>query len=263
MEWKSPWGVGFPGWHIECSAMAKEFLGQPFDIHCGGIDHIPVHHANEISQSEAAEGTKLANYWLHGEFLVIPGGEKMAKAGDNFITLQTLKEKGISPLAYRFFCLQTHYRRQLKFSWEALQAAQTGLHRLYEMAWNLKNISGEKEKIEEDKKQKFEEIINNDLNMPEAIGLLHIYLRDPANFNFATLINFDNILGLDIKKNVEEFDKKFKDTILPDNIEFIRKERDTARAAKDWQKSDELRKKLEDLGYEVKDGKDGTTVNKK
>ena len=123
MEWKSPWGVGFPGWHIECSAMSVKYLGQPFDIHCGGIDHVPVHHTNEIAQSEAATGKPMANFWLHNEFLNLKDA-KMSKSGENFITLPSLIEKGYSPLAYRYFLLQAHYRKQLIFSFEALTAAQ-------------------------------------------------------------------------------------------------------------------------------------------
>ena len=132
MEWESPWGVGFPGWHIECSAMAMRYLGEEFDIHAGGIDHIPVHHTNEIAQSEAATGHAFVHYWLHGEHLVMRNTTKMAKSGENFITLATLAKKKHDPLAYRYLILTTHYRKKLEFSWEALEAAEQGPQNLRE-----------------------------------------------------------------------------------------------------------------------------------
>ncbi len=132
MEWDSPWGVGFPGWHIECSAMAMKFLGDQLDIHCGGVDHIDVHHTNEIAQSEAATGRKFFNFWMHGAFLNIEGGKKMAKSEDNFLTLEnTLLKRGINPLAYRYASFQTHYRKPMEYSEESIQAAQNGLAHLY------------------------------------------------------------------------------------------------------------------------------------
>jgi cysteinyl-tRNA synthetase len=148
MEWESPWGKGFPGWHLECSAMSVKYLGQPFDIHCGGIDHIPVHHTNEIAQSEAAYDKPLANYWMHGEFIVI-NNDKMAKSTGNFITLETIKEKGFSPLTYRYLLLQTHYRKQLNFTWESLEGAQNGLNHLYNSARNLSESVGEEDKVKQ------------------------------------------------------------------------------------------------------------------
>ncbi len=269
MEWKSPWGVGFPGWHIECSAMAVKYLGQPFDIHCGGIDHIPVHHTNEIAQSEAAEGKPLANYWMHGEFLLM-GSDKMAKSGDNFVTLQTLKEHNISPLAYRYLLLQTHYRKQLTFSWEALQAAETGLRRLYESAWHIKGTSltnrKKDNKVDREEIKNFLSIINNDLNIPEALGKIHNYIKDMGKATFSTLLEFDKILGLKIEKGTEYYDNILKEinSPLPKEVEKIKLQRDAARISKDWGKSDELRKELEALGYIVKDQADGKTkINKK
>lgn len=265
MEWKSPWGVGFPGWHIECSAMAAEYLGVPFDIHCGGIDHIPVHHTNEIAQTEAATGKMLANVWMHGEFLVIPGGEKMAKSGDNFITLQTLKEKGISPLVYRYFCLQTHYRKPLTFSWEALQAAQNGLDRLYRTLRQLNELEkkGNAPSLYDMKKEQtialegLSNLINNDLDTPGTTAYLWQKLA-ASRLTVETVLKFDEILGLQIKKQLEK-----PDEIISNETQIVINERDAARTAKDWAKSDELRKKLEALGYEVKDTKDGTTITKK
>ena len=252
MEWKSPWGVGFPGWHIECSAMSVKYLGQPFDIHAGGIDHIPVHHTNEIAQSEAAYGKPLANYWLHGEFLLM-GSDKMAKSGDNFVTLQTLKEHNISPLAYRYFVLQTHYRKQLTFSWEALEAAQNGLTHLYNSAAELPKVIPKKS--EEFLSKKFLEAIANDLDLPTALALIWQTVKERGTSQ-QQLFKFDEILGLQIKENLSRVE------IIPEEIQKIIAERDSARLQKDWAKSDELRQQLEALGYEVKDTKDGTKIRK-
>ena len=282
MEWLSPWGVGFPGWHLECSAMSVKYLGQPFDIHTGGIDHIPVHHTNEIAQSEAATGKELAKVWMHGEFLVIPGGDKMAKSADNFITLQALKDKGISPLAYRFFALQTHYRKPLTFSWDALEGAQAGLNNLYsEMAKysgsNLKLSKKNFEKwIEEGQKDKdysvfkeqLQNAINDDLNLPQALQYLWVHLRilQPSwKITAAKVVEADKILGLKIiEKATEIYEKKLnQDKQFPPEVQKLLDQRKAARAAKNWAKSDELRKELETMGYEVKDTKDGTEVTKK
>ena len=258
MEWESPWGVGFPGWHIECSAMSVKYLGQPFDIHCGGIDHIPVHHTNEIAQSEAANGKPLANYWMHGEFLLINDG-KMAKSEDNFITMETLKARGVSPLAYRYFLLQAHYRKQLNFSWEALQAAQEGLSHLYRTAALL-----EKTKIIIDDKMindKFLDAINDDLNLPQVLALTWKVLAN-QQINYSTLVKFDEVLGLNIKEQgVRSKEKASAD--IPVAVKQLISDRDAARAQKNWEKSDELRGELEKLGYEVKDTKDGTSVTAK
>jgi cysteinyl-tRNA synthetase len=249
MEWDSPWGKGFPGWHVECSAMATEYLGQPFDIHCGGIDHVPVHHTNEIAQSEAAEGKELAKYWMHGEFLLI-NKEKMAKSGENFFRLQTIKDHNINPLAYRYFVLQTHYRKQLSFSWEALEAAQNGLEHLYQSAKNLDPVGKKNEQIE----KQFLEFINDDLNTSEALALVWNAIKE-RSIDKETLYTFDKVLGLNIKETIEATLK------IPEEIKKIINERDEARKNKDWTKSDELRKELEKLGYKVEDTKDGTNIS--
>jgi len=258
MEWTSPWGIGFPGWHIECSAMSAKYLGQPFDIHCGGIDHIPVHHTNEIAQSEAANDGRLANYWMHGEFLLM-GSDKMAKSGDNFVTLHTLQEKGISPLVYRYLLLQTHYRKQLTFSWEALTSAQNGLHHLYQLAKKLKTekeFSTDSKKIEGQQKIKkqFTDTINDDLNIPNAFGLIWEAIKE-GKISKETLLNFDKIFGLQIKEVMEK-----KEATLSEEISILVAERDQARHKKDWDRSDELRLQLEKLGYKVEDSKEGTKI---
>ena len=259
MEWKSPWGVGFPGWHIECSAMATKYLSQPFDIHCGGVDHIPVHHTNEIAQSEAAYDKPLANYWMHGEFLLM-GSDKMAKSGDNFVTVRTLKEHNISPLAYRFLLLQTHYRKQLTFSWDALQAAQNGLDHLYQSAKNLKKEKEMSEatiESEEKIKNEFREKINDDLNISAALSLVWNAVKQ-NEISQETLLQFDKILGLRIKESLNK-----KEAPLPLEIQNLITKRDQARTDKQWSVSDEMRLKLETLGYKVEDSKEGTKVTKK
>ena len=254
MEWKSPWGVGFPGWHIECSAMAVKYLGQPFDIHCGGIDLVPVHHTNEIAQSEAANGKPLANYWLHGEFVLL-GADKMAKSADNFITLNTLKEKGFNPLAYRYLLLQTHYRKQLGFSWEALAAAQNGLNHLYSIvkSWDKAGVGCA------EYEQKFLDAINDDLDMPGAMAILWDLIKNPmypGSSKKRTILKFDKVLGLGLAK------LKHLKQELPPEIQALTAERDLARAHKKWGKSDELRKQIEAAGYAVEDTKEGTKIIK-
>ncbi|MCX6780444.1 MAG: class I tRNA ligase family protein, partial [Candidatus Magasanikbacteria bacterium] len=271
MEWSSPWGVGFPGWHIECSAMATKYLGQPFDIHCGGIDHIPVHHTNEIAQSEAANDAPLANYWLHGEFLII-AGDKMAKSGDNFLTLQVLKDKGFSPLAYRYLLMQTNYRKQLNFSWDALQAAQTGLQNFYKELSHIKvrllNFDKKNPVQMQAKKQAEEEFakkINDDLDLPGALALLHTLVKTKDAIDFDTILKFDKVLGLKISENAKVVTEKMTEdekAALPDHIQRIIIMRDTVRSQKDWAKSDQLRQQLEGFGYKVEDTKEGTKVSK-
>ena len=213
MEWHAFNHMGFPGWHIECSAMSMKYLGEQFDIHCGGIDHIPVHHTNEIAQSESVTGKKpWVRYWMHNEFVNM-GTEKMAKSTGNFITLQTLKEHGITPLAYRYFLLQTHYRKQLEFSWEALGAAETGLKRLYGKILDTKDkeINGDKEI-----RDKFLQAINDDLNTPEALAVVWEALKD-NKLDYKTLLDFDKVLGFkheSIKHGIK--------TTVPDEVKTVR-----------------------------------------
>jgi len=250
MEWESPWGIGFPGWHIECSAMSVKYLGQPFDIHCGGIDHISVHHTNEIAQSEAANDKPMANYWLHNEFLNLENA-KMSKSDGNFITLQTLMEKGYSPLVYRYFLLQAHYRKQIIFSFEALDSAQKGLEHLYAVARTL----DKKIKTTNETKEEFLNYINNDLDTPGALAFVWEKMKN-KELDLKTLLKFDEVFGLKVKENLKESLVK-----IPAEVEKIIKERNIARENKDWGKSDDLRKKLESLGYKVEDGKDGTKIS--
>lgn len=254
MEWDSPYGIGFPGWHLECSAIASAELGQPFDIHCGGIDHIPVHHTNEIAQSEAAYGKPLANYWLHGEFLTVKD-EKMSKSSGNFITLDTLKEKNFNPLAYRFLLLQSHYRKQILFNWKSLQAAQNGLENIFRQIASLKKGAA---RPDQKFKDRFVKIINNDLDTPSALALLQEVLKSnlPDKEKLATLLDFDRIFGLGFKNSLKK--EKIR---LPEEIKKIVKERDKARQEKKWKVSDELREELEKRGYRVEDTAQGSVIS--
>lgn len=249
MEWDSPWGIGFPGWHIECSAMSQKYLGLPFDIHTGGIDHIPVHHTNEIAQLEAAEGVAPVSYWLHNEFLTL-GDEKMAKSAGGFITLETLKENKINPLSYRYFILQTHYRKQLKFSYEALHSAENGLMHLYELVKKSTDKNIDDTKIIDN----ILSALNNDLDTPKALAILWQTIKK-NKINKKTILKLDKLFGLQIKENIHT-----KELKIPKEISLLINARDTARINKNWSESDRLRNQLIDLGYEVTDTTKGTEV---
>lgn len=258
MEWDSPWGVGFPGWHIECSAMAMHQLGPTLDIHCGGIDHVTIHHTNEIAQSEAATGQKYVNYWVHGEFLILRSG-KMSKSGGTFVTLDTLKEKGYDPLAYRYLCLSAHYRTQLEFSYESLDAAAKSLKNLRAQAVQIAQ-AGAAEKTEKARawQDKFKQAMEDDLNAPKALALVWECLRngDLTNGEKRAFLEFaDTILDLDMFRQEQE-----KEQEIPANVQALLTARAEARKAKDWKKSDELRDAIGALGYAVKDTPQGQQV---
>ncbi len=253
-EWESPWGVGFPGWHIECSAMSMKYLGDQLDIHCGAVDHINIHHTNEIAQSEAATGKKFFNYWLHGAFLNIAGGKKMAKSADNFLTLENaLIKKGINPLVFRFAVLQVHYRKPMEYSEDTIKSAKNSLEHLYNQVRVLGNKRG---KINKEYKEKFLEAVNNDLNTPKALACSQELLKSKLSYKdkLATILDFDRVFGL----NLDELQEQR----LPLEIKKIIEERRQARKCKDWKKSDALRAKLQSLGYIVEDKKDGMRVYK-
>jgi cysteinyl-tRNA synthetase len=254
LRWESPWGLGFPGWHIECSAISRKFLGQPFDIHTGGIDHLFPHHTNEIAQSEAAYGAPLANYWLHGEFLLINEG-RMGKSEGNFLTLQSLVDKGFNPLAYRYLVLTSHYRSKLNFTEESLQAAQNALNNLYQEISTYDQAG----KIVPEYEKQFEEVISNDLETPQAIAVVWDLIKSENSSadKLATLIKFDEVLGLKIKE-VWEAAK-----VIPDTVRKLIDEREAARKAKDFVRSDELRRAIESNGYILEDTPDGFRVKKK
>ena len=260
MRWDSPWGVGYPGWHIECCAMSSKYLGDHFDIHSGGIDHIPVHHTNEIAQAEAAfEKHPWVNYWLHANFLVIDKG-KMAKSGDNFLKLALLEEKGYEPLAYRYFCLTAHYRSELSFSWDAMDNSQKSFNKFKSRIIELKESEDNKCDADPLKyEDKFLNAITDDLNMPVALATAQEVLNDKnlsktAKLNL--LLKFDTVLSLGIA------DMKKEKVSAPQEVSKLLDERADSRARKDFQKSDELREEIRRLGYEVIDGKEGQELKK-
>ncbi len=295
LHWTSPWGEGFPGWHIECSAISRKLLGQPFDIHTGGVDHIGTHHTNEIAQSEAAFETPLANIWMHGEFLILPPykcfncghlfsthssivkveiakvednygkcpkcGEsdnlKMSKSLGKFITLDMLKEKGFNSLDFRYLCLQAHYRTQLNFTWEALESARIARLRLYDIDFYADVPIGN---VDEDVDEDFNQAINNDLNIPKALAVLWRFVDNKLislEIKKATILKFDKVLGLNLASS------KQKEQDIPEEIQNLLNEREIIKQQKDFKKSDELRKEIEDLGYEVMDTPEGQRVKKK
>ncbi|MFA5211122.1 MAG: cysteine--tRNA ligase [Patescibacteria group bacterium] len=263
MEWKAFGKMGFPGWHLECSAISMKELGKQFDIHCGGIDHIQVHHTNEIAQSESLTGKKpWVKYWMHGEFLLLDKGDKMSKSSENFITLETLKEKNIDPLAYRYFLLQAHYRKQLNFSWEAIEAAQTGLNNLKNKIQDLKDRTKNNKNTELDSYfiNKFTEFINDDLNTAGAIALIPEILKSNLDdkIKLNTILEFDEIFGLDLL-NYKESNLK-KDIKISTNINELLDQRKKAREEKNWAESDRLRDEIKKLGFEIKDGPDGQEI---
>jgi cysteinyl-tRNA synthetase len=260
MEWDSPWGIGFPGWHLECSAMSMKFLGDQLDIHCGGTDHIDVHHTNEIAQSEAATGKPFFNFWMHGAFLIIQGGKKMAKSEGNFLTLENAFLKNdINPLAYRFAAFLTHYRKPMEYSNEGIEAARNGLLHLQNQVRQVgaAGVDGG-HSINTEFRNKFMEAINDDLNMPRALAVIQEMLKSNIRDTEkrTAILDFDRVLGL----GLEQLDKV---SALPEAVQKRVDARIKAREAKDFAASDELRAEIETLGYQVQDTKDGMQVVKK
>jgi cysteinyl-tRNA synthetase len=247
MEWESPWGVGFPGWHIECSAMSMKALGDTFDIHTGGIDHINIHHTNEIAQAEAATGKPFVNYWVHHAFLQVEG-EKMSKSLGNFHTVQDIIEKGYDPMALRYLYLQTHYRQEMNFTFEALTAAQNALNRLRN---EVANWEGSSTSILEYEGQ-FEAAVNDDLNMPKALSVLWEVVRsDKANSEkLATVLKFDEVLGLSLKdaKSIVA-----KEAEVPEEIKKLFNEREILRKDRKFAEADKIREKILEMGFKVED----------
>ena len=245
MEWESPWGTGFPGWHIECSAMAQKYLGDYFDIHCGGEDHIPVHHTNEIAQTEARAGTRLANFWMHGYFLLL-NNAKMAKSAGEFLRMKSLTDRGYDPMTYRFLCLTAHYRSQMSFSWEAMDAAQTGFERLRRQVYEL----GPGGTADAEFSARFRNDVNDDLQFPKALTrvweVLKLQLPDPVKK--ATVLAFDQCLGLRLAEWQPRID------VIPAAVETLARERLSARQARNWAESDRLRDAIAALGFSVEDG---------
>ncbi len=256
LGWESPWGKGFPGWHIECSVMSRKYLGQPFDIHTGGIDHVAIHHNNEIAQSEAAYGTRLANYWMHNEFITF-NSNKMAKSAGNFTTLTALKEQFISPLAYRYWLLTAHYRSPANFTIEAVQGAQNALARLMGLVSNLP----EGGTVSEAYKVRFLGYTNDDLDTPRALALVWDILKDAELSDAdkrATILDSDRVLGLNLHV-VQGVGEEIV-TEVPAEIRALVEAREDARKEKDWAKADALRQEIEERGFGVIDGKDGIRI---
>ncbi len=248
MEWESPWGVGFPGWHIECSAMAEKYLGQPFDIHAGGIDHIPVHHENEIAQSVAAHGKPLANYWFHVEFLLVDG-RKMSKSLTNFYTLDDLDEKGFDPIVLRYLFLGANYRQKQNFTWDALQAAKNALDKLRSVVrnWDKPSVGCA------DLEAEFKAALNDDLNTSQALSILWKTVDSdyPTSAKAETVLAMDKVLGLGLVQYIHV------PVEIPEDIKALMAERETARNEKDWAKSDRLRDEIIERGWTVEDTESG------
>lgn len=259
--WGSPWGQGFPGWHIECSAMSKKFIGDTVDIHMGGVEHISVHHTNEIAQSESANDTKFVNYWIHNEHLLVDGG-KMSKSQGTSFSVSDVEEKGFDPLALRYFFLQAHYRSQQNFTWEALEASQSGLKHLYE---EIVTLGEEKGTINESLINKFIEKISDDFNTPQALAVVSEVLKSEINNEdkLATLYSFDDVLGLNFVDARQKVPLEISLDNLPKNIQEILKERELSRVNKDYKKSDELREELSKFNYIIKDTDQGQKIFKK
>jgi len=259
MEWDSPWGTGFPGWHIECSAMSMALLGETLDIHCGGTDHISVHHTNEIAQSECATGKQFSRFWMHGEFLRESNYDKMSKSSGEFLTLDTLIRKGFDPMAYRLFSLTSHYRNYLNFSWEAMGNAMDSLTALRRKTDHFIGIEGKVGSVEaREWSSAFRNAIADDLNSSAAIGVLNLMLADSSieDCEKAALIKeFDNVLGLRLLNKPAKIKRSAEEEAMAK--ELIEK-RNVARIAKNWAESDRLRDELLSIGVVIKDTKSGT-----
>jgi len=249
-EWESPWGLGFPGWHIECSAMSMKYLGETFDIHTGGVDHISIHHTNEIAQSECATGKKFVNYWMHENFLTFRG-EKVSKSKGGLFTIKELEEQGYEPLVYRYFILTGSYRQPIDFSLEILNSSKTAYTRLKNLISNLENDGKTNDKAVKE----FKEAMNDDLNTPKALQVLWNLVRDEkAEGKINTLKEIDKVLGLKLleKEKIE----------IPAEVKKLVEERENARKNKDWKKSDEIRDKIKSLGFSVADSAEGQKIGK-
>ena len=272
MQWDSPWGRGFPGWHIECTAMSVKYLGEQFDIHTGGKEHVPVHHTNEVAQAYGAFGRQTANFWLHNEWLTFKG-EKISKSAGNFILVSDLEEKGFGPLALRYLIMTSHYRAGLEFSWESLGAAQTALNRLYENVamlrqkvaatggvklFNLQGVNVKMEGKETEWREKFIKAISDDLNMPQAIAVAWEMLKGDLDnqSKYTLLLDWDRVLGL----KLEEVSKVSKVSRVPKAIKELVEKREELRKEGKWPEADEARKKIEDLGWLVEDTESGPRV---
>ena len=260
MKWESPWGLSYPGWHIECSAMGQKYLGDVFDIHTGGIDLIPTHHENEIAQSKGACGKIPARFWIHGEYLLIDGG-KMSKSLNNVYLVKDIEQRGYDPLVYRLFTYSSSYRNKINFTWDVMDANAKALEKLRE--GYQKHLQG-KEDVEDEVVTNFEEefhkAINDDLNMPLAMSVVWDVIKYPKkSIKLAELLKkFDGVMALSIDREIKK-----KDYEIPEEIIKIAKEREKARKNKDWAKSDELRDLISKKGFLIKDSQNGYKIEKK
>ncbi|HLC54053.1 MAG TPA: cysteine--tRNA ligase [Candidatus Nanoarchaeia archaeon] len=258
-EWNSPWGVGYPGWHIECSAMSMKYLGAHFDIHTGGEDHISIHHTNEITQSEAATGKKFVNYWLHGAFLTFKG-EKVSKSKGGLYTIGELEEQGYDALDYRYLCLLTHYRKQLDFSLEALEAARNARMRLVRKVIELRASRAKDADCSALYEEKFLRAVNDDMNLPSALAFMWGAVNDEAfgaKKKLKLLVEFDKIFGLGIPTMKEE------NVVVPAAVRKMVDEREQARKVHDWTRADTLRVGVFEKGFVIEDSSDGPKISKK
>jgi len=253
-EWDSPWGKGFPGWHIECSAMAQNELGESIDIHVGGEDLKMVHHQNEIAQSEGATGKTFVNYWVHGAFLKVDGG-RMGKSIGNVYTVDDVEAKGFSPLALRYFYMSAHYRSKLNFTWEALQGSANALKKLYDLVEGYNEDADAKLDVEYT--QKFEEALNDDLNMPQVMAVMWEMLKSDISEadKLKTLAHFDTVLGLDLVEHIG-----FE---IPEEIKKLAKVRWEYRKQGIWDKADVLRREIEEKGFTIDDGQNDYKIRRK
>ena len=257
LKWDSPWGVGYPGWHIECSCISMKHLGEYMDIHCGGIDNIFPHHTNEIAQSEAYLGHKWCNYWFHVHHLTEKGNQKMSKSNGEFLTVSLLEKKNYKPLVYRFFCLQSHYRKPLEFSFEVLDNVGVAYEKLHKRVLELKEDGAVDEAKFAEYRAKFEEVLANDMNTSMAITMIYDVLRDEMNDTTkkALIASFDEVLSIDltIAEEAAEVDAELEAFILA-KIE----ERKAAKKEKDFAKADAIRAELLEKGVQIKDTREGT-----
>ncbi len=261
MHWNSPWGEGFPGWHIECSAMSMKYLGETIDIHSGGIDHIPVHHENEIAQSEGATGKQFVKIWFHNNFLTVDS-QKMSKSLGNFYTIEDIEKNKINPVSLRLLFLQSHYRQPLNFTWQSARASQEAFDRLKEIALELKNSNSSTRKLVKltnksiDFQHQFIIALENDLQTPQAVAVMWDMLKSDINYDekYFLLMDFDQVFGLKLDEVVEEK--------IPDEIIKLAKERVEYKQKKGFQKADEVRELIEKKGYKIEDTKDGYKIKK-
>ena len=257
MQWQSPWGMGYPGWHIECSAMGRKYLGDVFDIHTGGVDHIPVHHENEIAQSEALLGKPAVDYWMHSEFMMVNNG-KMSKSLGNTYTIENLREKGYDPLAFRYMCLNAHYRNKFNFTWDVMQSAQVSYDRFIEGVNSHKNGTEEVDNtVINEFLSDFEDAVNDDLNIPKALGIAWNAIRygKKSHKIFELLTKMNKIFGFDLDKKIESIEPE----ISPE-IQALVDERQQARKDKNWKRSDEIRDELKAMGIVIEDTPDGAKI---